>query len=296
VSSSIVSNIPVLEVKPITDADVRTVAEFLHAEFLNLGVTRTRPVTDWVRAMNPPWAAEQPNHGYLLRENGRVVGVHLALYSERVIDDHVRRICNLGVWCVAEPYRASGMRLLRSLLRQKGYTFTDLTPNPNVATLNTRLGFAALDTTTTLVPNLPTPLRARGVRVIDTTDEIDRVLTGQDQQIHRDHATTAARHVVLTDGDESCYVMYRRERYKHLWLLATVLHVGDTGLFTRWAPHFYRYLLLRQRILATLVEVRVAGQRPFRSVPVQGRSRMYFSDDIDAAEIDYLYSELTCLE
>lgn len=295
-SKLFVSNVPVLEVKPITDADVRTVAEFLHAEFLNLGVTRTRPVTDWLRVMNPPWAVEQPNHGYLLRENGRVVGVHLALYSERVIDDRVRRICNLGVWCVEEPHRASGMRLLRSLLRQKGYTFTDLTPNPNVVTLNTRLGFAALDTATMLVPNLPWPLWSREVRVIDTTNEIDGLLSGRDQQIYRDHATTAARHVVLTDGDQNCYVMYRRERYRHLWVLASILHVGDTELFTRWAPFFHRYLLVRQRILATLVEVRVAGRRPLRSVSVPGRPRMYLSDDVDAAQVDYLYSELTCLE
>ncbi len=295
-SNSVVSNVPDLEVKPITDADVRTVAEFLHTEFLNLGVARTRPVTDWLRAMNPPWAVEQPNHGYLLRESGRVVGVHLALYSERVIDDHVRRICNLGVWCVAEPHRASGMRLLRSLLRQKGYNFTDLTPNPNVVALNSRLGFVALDTTTVLVPNLPWPLWSRRVRVIDAKDEIDVLLSGQDKRIYHDHRATAAHHVVLTDGDQSCYVVYRRERYKHRSVLAMVLYVGNAEMFGRWAPHFHRYLLLRQRILATLLEVRIVGQCPARAISVAGRPRMYLGDDLEPGQIDYLYSELTCLE
>ncbi|RZT18508.1 hypothetical protein EV589_2768 [Mycobacterium sp. BK558] len=285
-----------LEVKPITDADAQSVAEFLRAEFLNLGVTRTRPVTDWLHAMNPPWAAEQPNHGYMLRYNGRVVGAHLALYSERVIDGRVQRICNLGAWCVAEPHRAAGMRLLRSLLRQKGYTFTDLTPNPDVVRLNTRLGFTALDTTTVLVPNLPWPSRSRGVRVIDTPGKIDALLSGRDQEIYRDHRATAARHLVLSEGQQNCYVMYRRDRYKRRSVLATVLYVGDTDLFRRWSPDFYRYLLVRQRVLATLIEPRVVGYRPNRSISVPGRTKMYFSDNIESAQIDYLYSELTCLE
>ena len=136
-----------VEVKPITDADMQAVAEFLHRDMGSAVST-----ADWHRAMTPSWDVEQPNHGYLLRENGRVVGAYLALYSERMIDGRPRRICNLGVWCVADEHRATGLRLLRSLLRQRGYTFTDLTPNPTVVALNNRLGFASLDTATGIGP------------------------------------------------------------------------------------------------------------------------------------------------
>ena len=57
-----------------------------------------------------------------------------------------------------------------------------------------------------------------------------------------------------------------------------------------------RYLLLKQRIIATLVEVRVVGHRPARSISVPGRTKMYLGEDIEPRHIDYLYSELTCLE
>jgi hypothetical protein len=278
-------------VKPITDADVRTVAEFLHRG-MNLGVS----AADWHRAMAPPWDVEQPNHGYLLRANGHVVGAYIAFYSERVIDGRPRRICNLGAWCVADEYRASGLRLLRSLLRQRGYTFTDLSPSGPVVALNTRLGFAALDTTTALVPNLPWPVRSRGVRVVDAPGEIDGLLSGRDLQIYRDHAgAAAARHVVLVSGDRSCYVVFRRDRRKRLPLFASILHVGDTDLFRGCAPLFYRHLLLRHGISATLAEVRVVGHRPARSVMLSGRPKMYLSEDLGPAQIDYLYSELTCV-
>jgi hypothetical protein len=277
-----------VEVKPITDADIRTVAEFLHR---GLGLS----AADWQRAMTPPWDVEQPNHGYLLHENGRVVGAYLALYSERMIDGHPRRICNLGAWCVADEHRASGLQMLRSLLRQRGYTFTDLTPNVNVVALNTRLGFTPLDTTTVLVPNMPWPVRSRGVRVVHAPSEIDGLLSGRDQTIYRDHSASTAHHVVLAKGDQSCYVVFRRDRRKRLPLFASILYVGNPALFRDCAPHFYRYLLLRRGMPATLAEVRVIGHHPAKSVMVAGLPRMYISEDLEPAQIDYLYSELTCL-
>ena len=287
---SAMPDVRAVEVKPITDADILSVAEFLHRE-MPYGVS----AADWRRVMTPPWDVEQPNHGYLLCENGRVVGAYLALYSERVIDGRLRRICNLGAWCVAGEHRATGLRMLRSLLRQREFTFTDLTPNGNVMPLNTRLGFAPLDTTTVLVPNMPWPVRSRGVRVVDTPNEIDGLLSGRDQKIFRDHSATAAHHVLLAKGDQRCHVMFRRDRRKHLPLFASILYVGNPDLFRDCAPHFYRYLLLRRGIPATLAEVRVIGHHPARSVRVAGWQRMYLSEDLEPAQIDYLYSELTCL-
>jgi hypothetical protein len=278
-----------VEPKPITDADIWTVAEFMHREMYS-GVSSA----DWQRLMLPPWDFEQPNHGYLLRENGRVVGAYLALYSARVIDGHPRRICNLGAWCVAEEHRASGLRLLRSLLRQRGYTFTDLTPSETVVALNTRLGFTRLDTSTAVVPNTPWPLRSMGVRVIDSPNEIPGLLSGRDQTIYRDHAETAVQHVVLTKGDLRCYVMFRRVRRRRLRLFAYVLYVGNADVFQECAPHFYRYLLLQHGMVATLAETRVVGHRPKGAVMMAGSPKMYLSEDLDAAQVDYLYSELTC--
>ncbi|HEX2212075.1 MAG TPA: hypothetical protein VHH12_01140 [Mycobacterium sp.] len=244
--------------------------------------------------MATPWHVEQPNHGYLLRERGCVVGAYHAFYSERVIDGSLRRICNLGAWCVAEEHRAAGLRMLRALIRQRGYTFTDLTPSGNVLALNSRLGFATLDTATALVPNMPWPVRSRGVRVVDSPTDIDGLLSGGDQQIYRDHAATAARHAVLVKGDQRCYVMFRRDRRKNLPVFASILYVSDAELFRDCAPHFYRYLLLRHAIAATLAEVRVVGHRPRRSVMVAGWPKMYLSEDLRPEQIDYLYSELTC--
>ncbi|MGE2836538.1 hypothetical protein [Mycobacterium sp. SMC-4] len=283
-------------VEPITAADTWSVAEFLHAEFSRQGLRRARAAAEWRRAMSPPWDTEQPNRGYFMHDNGRVVGAYLALYSERNIDGQLHRICNLGVWCVAEEHRATGLKMLRALLRQRGYTFTDLTPNPHVKNLNTRLGFSELDTTTSLVPNVPWPLLSRKVRVVDDRDDILNLLSGSDAQIFRDHSATTVHHAVLTDGEKSCHVMFRRDKYRGFRVFGTVLYVSSHELFRQFQSHFYRYLSVRLGIPATLVETRVVGHRPAGSVSVPGRPKMYISHDLAPENIDYLYSELMCLD
>lgn len=279
-------------VAPITAADVTDVATFLEANMQSGVSART-----WAKALNPPWAFPQPNHGFLLRtDDGSVVGAYLAFYSKRTIDDKTENFCNLAAWCVGEEHRAQGLKLLRKMLGQRGYHFTDLSPSGNVVALNTRLKFTTLDNTTAVVVNAPVTFARAGVRVITEPDEIESVLTGRDRAIYLDHRhTLAARHAVLTQGDRSCYILYRRDRRKRLPLFASILYVSDPNLFRDTDRYFFRHLLIRHGIPFTLVESRIAGGRPRGSILRPGRPRMYRSSTLRPDQIDYLYSELTCV-
>jgi hypothetical protein len=88
--------------------------------------------------------------------------------------------------------------------------------------------------------------------------------------------------------------MFRRVQRKRLNLFAFILYVGNPDLFEDCAPHFYRYLLSQHGMVATLAETRVVGRRPKRSVMIAGWPKMYLSEDLEAAQVDYLYSEMTC--
>ena len=280
------------ELQPITRADVPPVAEFLHTQ-LNARVT----AAGWAAAIIPPWTVDQPNHGFLLRDGEKLVGAYLAFYSQREIDGRPEQFCNLGAWFVLKEYRSHGLRLLRALLAQKGYHFTDLSPSGSVVPLNTRLSFSHLDVTTALVPNLPWPLWSRQIRVICEPDEIERTLRGRDLEIYRDHARAiAARHVVVIKHSEMCYVMFRKDRRKNLPLFASILYVGNRQLFRSTAKLVFRHLLFRYGILITLAELRVVGDRPGPSMMLKSpRPKMYRSNDLCPDQIDYLYSELTCV-
>jgi hypothetical protein len=280
---------------PITPAELPAVGAFLH-EHLNPAV----PPAAWVQALQVPWKVSPPDHGFHLTEDGRVVGAYLAYYSERELAGRTRFVCNLGAWCVLDSHRHQGLRLLTTLLKQKDHddvVFTDFSPSGNVVPLNRRLRFTELDTTTALVPHLPLPPR-RGVRVTADPDALLDRLTEDELRLYLDHRdTAAARHLLLSTRDDHCYVVYRRDARKGVRAFASVLHASNPGLFRRHARAVASHLLTRHGIGATLVELRVAGGRPAGSVVLStSRPKMFKADGLDPEHVDYLYSELTCLE
>jgi hypothetical protein len=276
---------------PIERADLASVGEFLHRH-LNPRLS----AADWAASIVPPWVVESPNHGFQLVEGEEVVGVHLAFYSQRLIDGEVEDFCNLGAWCVLEPYRSNGIRMLRALLAQPGYTFTDLSPSGAVVPLNQRLRFSSLDTDTVLIPARPWSLRRR-TRVVDDLDVIASSLTGADKVIFEDHRRApAAHHLLLRRGDRECYVIFRRDRRKDVPAFASILHVSDRELFAESIPELTRHLLVRHRVLCSLAELRVIGPRPSMTLRLKKpRPKMFRSTRLGADAIDYLYSELTCV-
>ena len=282
---------PAVVVRPITDDDTQAVSAFLH-EHLNPRVS----VRAWSGLLSPPWPADAPNHGFLLASGENVVGVYIALYSQRTIAGTPYRFCNLAAFCVLEDFRSHGLRLVRALLAQKGYEFTDFSPSGNVVALNERLGFSRLDPASHLSVNLPLP-GGRGVRVTDRRNEIENLLSGELLQLYRDHRDGAARHAVLHSGARVCYLVFRKERRKGLPLFASILYAGgDVELLDEGWAAVRRLLVLRHGLPLTLAEARVVVRRPPLSFRVTGRPRMFRSRNLEAADIDHLYSELTCLE
>ena len=106
-----------IQLAPIRGADLANVGAFLHAH-LNPRLS----AREWADSMVPTWRVCAPNYGFLLRTKDRLVGVQLAFYSERAVDNQVAAFCNLGAWCVLEEYRSQGVRLLRAVLPSRATT------------------------------------------------------------------------------------------------------------------------------------------------------------------------------
>ena len=233
----------------------------------------------------------------MLVADGDVVGVNLAFYSERTIDGRTERFCNVGAWCVLPAHRLHALKPLKALLAQEGYHFTDLSPSGSVVAVNERLGFRFVETDTLLLPNLPWPTRPRGCTISSDPAAIEVALTGRDLQIYRDHAgASAARHLVLTRGGESCYVVFRKDRRKGLPVFASLLYVSDPELLYALRRPLARHLLLRHGALATLAEERALAGVPRLSRRLgRHRPKMLRSPSLEPDRIDYLYSELVCV-
>lgn len=282
-----------VELAPIADDDIEVVSRFMHAHH-----NRSILPEKWADALRSPWAASPPHHGFVLRTDGEIVGAYLAYFSDRDVDGTPEKFCNLGAWCVLEPYRAQGLRLLMALLGMRDYHLTDFSPSGNVVPLNRKLKFTELDTTAALLPNLPWGSGRVRSRITEDPDELAATLTGADLRLYEDHRTAAAaRHLLVRSGDEYCYVVFRRDTRKRIRAFASVLYVSDPDLFRRSLRRIGAHLLLRYGIAATIIEDRVAGGRGRGTIPLsQTRPKMFKSSTLAADSIDYLYSELACLE
>lgn len=280
-----------VSITEIHSGDAERVGAFLQSR-LNSRV----PAPAWAALIRPPWGSDMgPNHGFqLLNDRSQVVGAYLAVYSKA--DQSRLAVCNLAAFCVHESYRSHSLRLVRALLRQKGFVFSDLSPSGTVPKLNERLGFHYLDTSTRLVANLERP--SRRVQTTDRPIVLQSVLADRDAAVYQDHSRApAARHLVVRRGDAYAYLMYRRDRRKRLPVFASPLYVGgDPELLESGWPAVATHLL-RRGYAATLGEQRVLGFRlPGPGITLTDPRPKMYRGDLDGKVVDYLYSELTLLQ
>lgn len=277
---------------PITSEDRVRVGSFLHDN-----LNRRISASQWASSMSVQWLADAPNFGFMLLSGEDIVGVYLAFYSVRHIDGRPERFCNLSAWCVVPEHRIHSLLLLRALLAQGGYHFTDLSPSGNTVAINERLKFERLDTALALLPCIPRFAKSQRIQVSVDRSEIELLLTGVELDIYRDHmSATAARHLAITTPDEHCYVIFRRDRRKGMPLFASVLYVSNPELFRNSSKAFGSHLLTTHGVVAVLLEKRVVGGYPEGAfVMKRSRPKMFRSETLTADQIDYLYSELMCI-
>ena len=249
-------------------------------EFLHAHLNRRVPPSTGRDPFDVPWSVDSPNHGFMLLDDNAIVGAYLAFYSERRIDGRAEPFCNLGAWCVLPSYRFHSLRLLNALLAQPRYHFTDLSPSGNTVPVNLRLEVP--------VPRYDDRAHSQPPLAVVAGPERDQRRPGA----HRAHADRARprglsrsrarpeRPIIscCNSGDESCYVVFRRDRRKSLPFFASILYVSNPDLFRTMVRPFVRHLLLRHGVLATLAELRIVSHRPWLSILLRSpRPKMFKS-------------------
>ena len=98
-------------VRPARAGDIAAVVELLHTR-MNAKIPRER----WARLLDYPWRPEGVERGWLVEDDGHVVGFMGTIYSDRVIGGQLRRFCDLSSWYLLADYRGDGTGddLLRS--------------------------------------------------------------------------------------------------------------------------------------------------------------------------------------
>jgi len=278
---------------PIDNAALPDVGRFL-SEHVN---SRIAP-NAWVDSLVHPWSESRPNFGFQLRDGGALKGVFCAIYSDQSIDNRIERFCNPHSWCVLSDYRKHSLGLALALIKQPGYHFTMLTPNPNVAEIFLRLGFKGLDDRVAVLPNSPSALATVGSHVAEfARDRIASHLSGsvlRDFELHRE--IPWLRFLAFGRGSDICLIVYKVGRWKRM-PCARIMHVSDSAAFDRHLHLMKHSLLLRQRLLVSRVEARFLGRDPRVAYWDRRRqAKLVKSSSLRDSQVSDLYSELASLD
>lgn len=277
-------------VSPVTQEDLPAVGRFLN-EQLNRRISPEQ----WIASVSHEWSEVRPNFGVKLTDGERLVGVFLAIYSDQSIRGHTERVCNPHTWCVLKEYRSKAVGLAAALVKQPGYHFSMLTPNPNVDAVFRFMKFRELDTRLSIFPNLPRPSAARVVAGDNAIRASLRDDTLRDYERHAD--IPWLRHAVLElpDGGR-CWIVHKPRIWKKL-PCADLLHVSDPTIFRRCLPALRTHLLLRCRMVWTRVETRFVGEHPPWSIArTRTQPKLFLSKTLRDGDVRDIYSELVSLD
>jgi len=280
--------------QPIRDEDLAAVCSFYHT-YLNRHIS----VADWKNAFLQPWMDDKPNNGFMLVDDGRVVGTFGAIYAERKINGKQIRLLNQTSWSVLPPYRRQSLELLSATLAQSGYHITSFTPNPDVLEICQYMGFTLLDPKLAIFPNLPHLSfgRSRGRILTDPEQALTRLppLAAQDFANHRSFPWFEQLALGSDDGPW-CHVLFKRKIWKKL-PCAVILHLSDPEIFLQWVSLLGHHLLLRRGIASTQVPLRYLPRPPKGSWIIEDtQPRMVISPELSAMELTALYTEMLVLD
>jgi len=276
-------------IEPITD---ETLADF--ATFLEAHMPAKRSAGKWITGLKTSWGAIRPNYGFLMRDDGKVVGGIGAYYANRIIRGQTERFCNITSWCVLDSHRKHSMQLAISVVGQPGLHFTDFSPTKVVAGALQFLKFKPMDECVFVLPNLP--FLPFGGKVITSAANIEKELSGSMLKVWRDHSSFPwLRHLIIGGSREWCHVIYKPGRFKGI-ACANIVYVNDGDLLVkhmnRLACHFFW-----QGMMSTHIERRMLKWQPKLAWVRTGFiQKQFLSETLEPSDIDYLYSETVALD
>ena len=113
--------------REIQESDLEAIADLLRRGF----VRRSRDY--WMRGLRrqstrslPP---EAPRFGYVMENDGKLVGCLLLIYSTKMIDGRATICCNVSSWYVDPEFRSYAALLASITQKRKDVTYFNITPD-----------------------------------------------------------------------------------------------------------------------------------------------------------------------
>jgi acetoacetyl-CoA synthetase len=291
-------------VRPAARADIPAVCDLLHEASLS-GAFGSVGRETWRRLFDYEWLEEKPDLGYVLMNQGKIVGFLGTIYALREIDGKEGVFCNYTSWYVRPEYRGSGIALLRAAMRDNGVTYTSFTPSALTRQTFEMLEFSLVGNRRFVLPpcwNAET-LRHPRPEISLNTETIRYALDKRLRRIFDDHAPHCLQ-LLVRDGSQKALVVVKRRRMSVPGLsrilpsraripYSEILYCSDPSVFTRHLERIKLAILRRQKTAFLVADSRLFERKP-RGLAIQDHT-LFRSPVFQSGDLDKLYSELVLL-
>lgn len=268
--------------------------EEVHRELLQL-LDRRRPQEEWRRIFEYGWEHSENYVGYVLVEDGELVGFLGMIFSELRGAGGTEHLCNVSSWIAKESHRAESSALVLPLRDLKAYTVTNLSCNDVAHRIFSRLGFEVLETHTTILTPVRRPSSHSGLRITSDPEQVGSMLQGIDSVIFRDHLPYT-QHLLAWDDEGYCYLVYTMGRRRKL-RTARIHYCSDKGRLVRDLFPIQMHLMRSHGAmiaecdsrLVEDIELPSSYKKPMR-IP-----RLFKSSRLKREQVSNLYSEVVLL-
>jgi len=238
--------------------------------------------------------------GFVLLDQGKVVGFLGLIFSNRLIENKVQKFCNMTSWIIKKEYQRKGLghMLFLEVIKLKEYTITILPPAPQTVGMFKKYGFKELEDSFRLV--LPIPAMhsfSDSCSVVLEQEVVRNNLNCEELKIYNDHLICKCMHILIKAGQEGCYVIARRVVRKGV-LFAEIHYLSNLPLFLKYIDQIKIKLSLGLKVWGLVIEERLLQGHKIkysitRKLP---RPKLFKSSLLDKDKItDNLYTELLIL-
>ena len=249
---------------------------------------------DWRQLFIKHWEVPEDYHGYMLLDNGEVVGFLGTIFSARKIRNQEYRFCNLTSWIVRPEHRQRSLFLLFPLLKLRDYTFTNLSAREHVAAIHRELGFTEIGSQAQiLLPLSGFSFQGKSrCQLIFDYDKIRDILKNGEKDIFNDHLKFKCRHILIVSENDYCYLVASRLVKKMVPILY-IHYIGNLEIFSKMINKVALKMLCHFQSLGLLLEDRLVEGVNLRGAIKYNlpQHKLFKSPFLEAKDIDNLYSE-----
>jgi GNAT superfamily N-acetyltransferase len=277
-------------VRPADEGDIEAVCDLLHD---NMSAKISKDC--WRRLLDYPWRPPDAPRGCVAVHDGRAVGFMGLVFADRPVEGQLRRFCNMCAWYLLKDYRGQGIgrRMQFDSVTDPEITYTNLTATEAAGRAFAECGFRVLDRERYIIR------RVAGFRptigYMDAAEAIEPLLDPAERQILQDHRSYNVRHLLLTTGDDACYVVLQVKRKGDDIDYYEVMHASSPRFLETHGQAIANTLLGSDRSVLAFDKRFLEEPAPFESESMR-LPRLFRSDSVKPAAIDHLYSEIVLLD